>query len=104
MTRNYFGNSLITAKKNNAIPNLTLVSSSNTGQNIFQLFAKLFFKNYPQLIKLTPNALTTPNFEEYKHYFFYFLVLTELDILNEINNLHFNFNVGPDEIICYFSL
>lgn len=77
-------------RNNNSIPNLLTLDtmSADNGQDIVNLFAKFFFKNYPQPDKPITFVPCLNNSLSSNHSFsFTSLLLTEVDVLNELTTL-----------------
>jgi len=92
-------------RNNNFIPNFVTLDtmSADNGHDIVNLFAKFFFKNYPQPDKSITYVPCLNNSLSSNHSFsFSSLLLTEVDVLNELSTLPINFNVGPDNIPAFF--
>lgn len=92
-------------RNNNSIPSLPTLDTTlaDNGQDIVKLFAKFFFKNYPQPDNLTPIAPCLNNSFNSNHSFsFSSTLFTEVDVLNELTTLPINFKVGPDNIPAFF--
>jgi len=85
-------------RNTNSILNLLTLdtTSADNGYDTVNLFAKYFFKNYPQPDKLTTFVPCFNNSLSSNHSFLFSSVsLTEVDVLNELTALPINFNVGP---------